>query len=291
MKIGIHFAAVTAGLAFAASAIAQGPSGVYYMTAGDQGNIWRAQGNATLNSWTMNHGGEYPIAVTSSVRTLGVSTGGQGSDYSLTGTFTGTSYTNNASGNFYDGASNGTSNFALDYANGTVYQFSSTWTGGTALFTGLGGSNYLGITYDFLNNSLWISRWNSNVIEDRTMAGALLSSFTNPLGSISSLAMDYSDNTLWFGSQSTEGTFYHYSRSGSFLGQVTYQNMLAQNTLGGEFQAVPEPASLLVLSGAALLMRRRRRANLARRTNCEGAPKCSLVSFVDRAKSLKARAN
>lgn len=38
----------------------------------------------------MNHPGEYPIAVGSLIRTMGVGQGNQGLDYSLTGTFTGT---------------------------------------------------------------------------------------------------------------------------------------------------------------------------------------------------------
>src|SRR4051812_17319231 len=120
MNLVFRFATVLAALFVCAMSFAQGPAGVYYMTAGDQNTMWRAQGASTLGSWAMTHPGEYPIAVTSSVRTMGVGQGNQGSDYSLTGTFTGTSYTNPVNGSFYDGASNGTSNFALDYGAGVV---------------------------------------------------------------------------------------------------------------------------------------------------------------------------
>jgi hypothetical protein len=66
----------------------------------------------------------------------------------------------------------------------------------------------------------------------------LISSFTVPFSNITCLAVDPADNTLWMGSQNTEGTFYQYSKSGTALGSVFYPALSGQNTIGGEFQAV-----------------------------------------------------
>jgi hypothetical protein len=243
----------------AAGAAAQGPVSSYYLIAGDQRTDWRVQGTNVLNSWSQVVDTEYPVAINGGiVKTTGVGQGLTGAGYSLSGTDTGSRYTNPAPVGMYDGASDGTHNFGVDYSSGDVYQFDANWGSPTVLFGGLGGGNYLGITYDPTNNSLWISRWNSTTVEDRSLGGTVLSSFNLPFASISCLAMDYADNTLWMGSQNTFGTFYHYSRAGASLGQVTYASMTAQNTLGGEFAPVPEPASLAVVGLGLLALRRRR---------------------------------
>jgi hypothetical protein len=247
-------------LGCAAVANSQGPVSAYYTVAGDQGMDWRMQGSNVLNSWSQVAGTEYPIAINGGiVKTTGPGQGNMGAGYSLTGADTGFRYTNPAAVSMYDGASDGTHNFGVDYSGGAVYQFDANWGSPTVLFSGLGSANYLGITYDPTNNSLWISRWNSTTVENRSMNGTIISSFELPFDAISCLAMDYADNTLWMGSQNTYGTFYHYSRTGTSLGQVTYGAMSSQNTLGGEFAPVPEPASLAVIGLGLLVLRRRRR--------------------------------
>ena len=66
--------AVVVGLStLAGRAGAQGPTGTYYLTAGDQGTNWMIQGT-TATSFAQNqttNGGEYGIAVTSTVQTMG----------------------------------------------------------------------------------------------------------------------------------------------------------------------------------------------------------------------------
>jgi hypothetical protein len=152
----------------------------------------------------------------------------------LDGTFTGTSYNFPLpSAGFWDGATDGVSNYSVDYFNGGVYKFDSNWGNRTLLFST--PTLYLGITYDPAGNSLWIANWDSGVLEQRSMTGALLSSFHTSLTRITCLALDPADGTLWMGSQFTIGTFYQYSRSGVALGTRVYAALQNQNTLGGEF--------------------------------------------------------
>jgi hypothetical protein len=62
-----------------------------------------------------------------------------GYQYTLNGTFTGTTYpvTNAAVQNavFYDGASDGANNYAVDALTGTVYKFNGNWGNPQVLFT------------------------------------------------------------------------------------------------------------------------------------------------------------
>jgi len=81
-----------------------------------------------------------------------------------------------------------------------------------------------------------------------SLFGTLISSFTVPFTSITYRALDPTDNTLWMGSQNTEGMFYQYSKTGTQLSSVFYPALATQNTLGGEFQAVA-PAALLNVNG------------------------------------------
>ena len=105
----------------------------------------------------------------------------------------------------------------------------------------------LGITYDSSDGTLWISQFGGNQVQHYTLGGSLLGQFGAAQSALSSLALDPADGTLWMGSQSTIGTFYQYSRTGNLLDTVSYASMQGQNTLGGEFAAVPEPATLALL--------------------------------------------
>ncbi len=154
----------------------------------------------------------------------------------------------------------------MDFLTGNVYETNATWGSPVVLFASAG---QLGITYDPTNNSLWVSDFSSpsaRTVLDYSLGGTLLSSFTTPFGKITSLAMDYADNTLWMGSQNTEGTFYQYSLAGVQLSTQTYAALAGENTLGGEFAftgaaSVPEPATfgMLGLGLSALFLARRAR--------------------------------
>ncbi len=254
-------AAVTClGMALTAvTAHASGPTDFYYLASGTQ--LWRLQGNNDQNVAT-NTGNEYNIAVAGDIRTTSQRSSTPGAQYDLNGVYTGTNYPGNWLG-FFDGTTDGKSNYSVDWDTGDVWQFDRNWANGSVLFTLPGGSGgYLGITYDPSNNSLWVSGWNSGVIENRAMNGTILSSFATTFSDITCLGMEYSTGTLWMGTQTAEGNFYNYSTNGGFLGSVSYNDMTAVNTLGGEFNIVPEPCTLALFAigaGSALLRGRRRR--------------------------------
>ena len=73
------------------------------------------------------------------------------------------------------------------------------------------------------------------MVEHREMDGKVLSSFSAGFRSISCLALDHADGTLWVGSQGSMGTFTQFDKDGTKLGSVTYGALADQNTLGGEF--------------------------------------------------------
>ena len=235
-----------------------GPISQWYLTAGDQGTNWTAQGGSAT-SFAQQHpldGGEYAIAVTSNVKTLGNgncsgSACTLGSQYSLAGVYTGTDYLYPPlQASFYDGASDGSKIYSVDYSGGGVYSFDGNWANPALLFR-VNPSN-LGITYDSSDGTLWISQFGGNQVQHYALDGTLLGQFGAAQSSLTSLALDSADGTLWMGSQNTMGTFYQYSKSGVLLATETYANMANQNTLGGEFAVgashVPEPASLALLA-------------------------------------------
>lgn len=244
-------------IVFSAASAVAGPTSPLVLTAGDQGTDWVVQGTAVVTSWSTGPYFEYPIAVGATVRTTSPSAGGAGGEYTLAGVATGNAFTNGlASGSMWDGASDGTYNYAINWTTGAVTRFALDWSSPQALFTPGAGGSRLAITYDASNVSLWIGGWSTGLIENYSLSGTLLSSFTVPVNSISCLALDPADGTLWFGSQNTQGTFYQYSRSGVALSTQAYPSLASQNTLGGEFAigaageiAVPllGPAGLLSL--------------------------------------------
>ncbi len=226
---------------FLAGAVgAAGPMSKLFLTAGDQNTNWVVQGPLVVTSWTQHNGSEYPITVFNTVRTLGLASGISGAEYTLSGAFTGVTYPYplGAGTNLYDGTTDTKLNYSVDFDSGNVYSFKSDWTNPTFLFSEPAG--FLGIAYDATDNSLWLANFNGTTIEHRSLFGTLISSFTVPFTSITFLAIDPADNTLWMGSQNTEGSFYQYLKTGVQLSSVFYPALVKQNTLGGEFQAVAQ---------------------------------------------------
>jgi hypothetical protein len=254
------------------SGTAAAQTSAYYLSAGDQRTNVVVQGGTLLNFWTQANGaccGEYAIAVSGDVRTLanGNTQNELGSQYTLGGTYTGTTYPYPvADALFYDGATDGTHNYTVNYGNGDVWQMDRDWANPTLLFsTGL--TSELGITWDASNNTLWTLNYGGGTVSNWTLGGSLLSSFNSGLFSAGSLALDYADQSLWMTSQFSFGTLYQFSKTGTALG--VSDATLQYNYLGGEFDlagnttAVPEPASIVLLAsgllGLAPTIRRRMR--------------------------------
>lgn len=212
--------------------------------------------------------GQSPIAVNSTVRTLGFGAGNSyvGAEYTLAGVPTGSTYAFPAalgSEEVDDGTTNGTFNYAWGVTSGIAYQFNLDWTNPVALFTlGNASGGRLGITYDASNNSLWIAGFDGTVgtlISDYSLTGTLLSSFDIGHGFSGALALDPADGTLWLSNLISGGTLtleqYARSASGSFgatqtiLSSQTYTG-ISDGAFGGEFQytgtVVPEPSTLLL---------------------------------------------
>jgi hypothetical protein len=247
-RTSIWMGALTLLLAATGKAQA-GPISALYLGSGSQIHV--VQGSSIVNSWAAPGNNEHAIAVDSTVRTVGYFQGAVGREYTLTGTTTGTTYTNPLpNSGIYDGTTDGTFNYAVNYNDGVVYRFNSDWTTAVALFDAGTNTNFVGITYDSTNNSLWISGWGDTMVHNYTMDGTLLSSFSTGHITNGALALDSADGTLWLRNFQTTGQFEQYSKTGTLL---STQDFALANTFGGEFaftggaQAVPEPASLTML--------------------------------------------
>jgi hypothetical protein len=201
---------------------------------------------------------------------------GTGGQYTLTGTPTGVSWNSSppppgTTGDiFYDGTSDGVHNYTVENAaTSAPTQVVATdlhWQNPTALFpVALPGGN-LAITYDPIDNALWIGDGNGTMAE-YSLTGTLLTSFTTG-HTIVALAYDQADNTLWSTVNSTT-TLYQYSKagvvlqSGSPAGLPTSRNYFSGEIAGPSVSPIPEPASLALLgsglAGLWVALRRRNR--------------------------------
>lgn len=260
MKLNCKFLLMSSGLILGANAFGQGngPGANYYMTNGDGAQLWTAIGNTAVSA-SQASGSEYNIAVSGDIRTTGQRGSTLGQQYTLGMVSTGTTYAGSWGG-YFDGTTDGTNNYTLDFDSGDVMRFDRNWQNGVSLFNVGGSGQYLGITYDGAGG-LWISQWAGTGVEHRAMNGALLGGFSAGFNSITALAMNQATGTLWMGTQNSFGVFTEFSQTGTALDVVTYSNMANSNVLGGEFDInpVPEPATIAVLGIGALALLRRKR--------------------------------
>ena len=181
-----------------------GPTSPYYLDNYGNQTIDVVQGTNVINSfpWFYDPGCtnfcEGSLAVTNVVSTNwfgsygGSATAGQ---YTLSGAPTGIGWSGTpppageTSNLFYDGASDGTYNYTVEYSNyppetENVIATNLNWQNPVMLFSipGETSAAYLGITYDPNNNSLWVSGWQTDVIADYSLTGTLLSSFATRRG-------------------------------------------------------------------------------------------------------------
>jgi len=230
-----------------------GPFSEYYVS--QFGQIAVLQGDEVVRTWLPQTGtsGAFAIAVRDTVETFSTVPGGLGAEYSLSGTPTETTYRNTAPATqFFDGATDGSSNYAWDFSNGAVYRFSAEWSNPEVLFTlGTDDGSRIGITFDRSNDTLWLSGWSGTVgtlVENRALDGSLLASFSTGHPMNTGLALDPADDTLWLLDRGSlvepEGLrFEQFSKSGTLLQSVRYPSLRRVNTHGGEFQIISEPAT------------------------------------------------
>jgi hypothetical protein len=230
-----------------------------YLTTGS--TIYVVQGNSVVRSFATPRGNEFAIAVNGTVRTNeNFSGSGGGQEYSLTGTPTGTSYSYPGGGMgaccFYDSTTDGTYNYAAHWAGGNIYRMNTDWTNPELMFNA--GGSELTITYDPTDATLWLKDYSGTQLQHYTLGGALLGSFNVQQISLTALALDHADGTLWMGHHGSDGNLYNYAKDGTFLGVSAIAGLPAGGAmLGGEFDfagfaTVPEPGSgLLFMIGLA----------------------------------------
>ena len=179
----LHSVVPLALMAFAGTASAQ-VSTLYATDGYGPNGLYAIQGGALTGSYT-SASNAYALAVGSTIRTLGYCCNLSGTEYTLGGTVIGSTAVNgNTSYGFYDGTSDGTSNYAVGYGSGQVFRAGLDWSGLTPLFS-LASTNILGSTYDSRNNTLWFSTLGNSgneTIYQYAMNGTLLSSFNVSIG-------------------------------------------------------------------------------------------------------------
>lgn len=193
------------------------------------------------------------IATAGDVRTFGYSFNLTGSRFDLAGNpLSGGPYTNLiVNSQMHDGTSDGSYNYTVDYVTGDLLEFDRNWASPVTLFNANGSGGTAGwITMNAVDGSFWLSQYgNSDLVEHRTHAGALLGSFNSGINYSQGLALDPVDGSLWM---SSGFTLYQFNQSGTALQNLTLN--LQGSWYGMEFDTVPEPSSLpLVGIGVAFL--------------------------------------
>ena len=218
---------------------------------GGKSRIDVLRGPLWLRSWATKHGNELALAVGPTARTIGLLSviADIGAEYTQAGVYTGVDYPMplgaNPSVQFLDGASDGQTNYVVDFNNNVVYACDANWANPVVLFTLTNMLARAGITHDPSNNSLWLGGFSSSVVENRALDGTLLSSFTVGHAGNAALALDPADGTLWLHNQANlSGTFEQYSGSGTLLMTQSFTNLISRGVLGAEFLPPPRPTTL-----------------------------------------------
>jgi hypothetical protein len=251
-------------------ALAVGPTSILYLI--NYGEFGASTGldliqGLSESSFATANSVDTCIAASGDIRTFGYSSPEPGSRFNLGGApLVGGPYTNNYGGQLHDGTSDGLYNYTVDYVTGKVLQFDRNWANDVTLFTIANGTAGW-ITMNPNDGSFWISQFGGpDLVEHRTHAGALISSFNSGVFGSQGLALDPVDGTLWM---SSGYTLYQFSQSGTPLQSVPY-SVSGGGWYGMEFElvSVPEPAfcSLLGAGLACFLARRRARPTCSRRS-------------------------
>lgn len=233
MKLFKSLALVTAAL-IAQSAGAQ--TSEYFVFSGDQATFTVIRNGQIVRQWGIANGTaqyQYPIAVRDTIRTMGANEGDTGAEYDLNGNDLGPRYLHQPGpSRSWDGTTDGVHNYTID-TSGRVWQCDLDWSNPVQLFTagGLGA-----LTYDALEDTLWVSLFSGSTVTQYDRNGAVLSSFDAGHSQVMALAFDLVDGTLWIHNRNAQGTFEQWSRSGQLLDTIAVPGMEGQNALAGEFR-------------------------------------------------------
>lgn len=245
---------VVAGVASAACA----QTSVYYLSDSDNDRLNAYQNQTQLWDQPQQFGDEYPLAVVSDAegfRTVGTNSGQVGGRYDTGGNYTGPSYTNRTNETHWDSTSNRrTNNYLVGWGTNNVYATDTDFENPVFLFS-INSGDALGITYDPMNDSLWIADFSGGLVTNYDLAGNVLSSFNSGLTNQGALALDWADDTLWQIEWLTQ-TAYQWDKAGNLL-QSFFDPNMTPNPLGAEM-AIPAPGVLALLGVGGLFAGRRR---------------------------------
>jgi hypothetical protein len=241
--------------ALAVSAQAAGPKSDYYIIDGGNFNCYLVNG-MDVTTLFQTRDDQMPLAVADTIRTFGEYPTDFGSEYDLSGNWLGVDYPpGGPDGQRVDGTTDGVShNYLAAYNAGSIWSFDRTWDKGVKLFD---VTSPTGVTYDVTTGNLWVINHGSKLIQEYTMDGEVLSSFSwsTSSGWLGCLAYEPASDTLW-ATDYSNGAMYNWAKDGTLIDQLSYPQ-IAGYAWGGEF-AIPAPATLSLLTLGLLGVRRRR---------------------------------
>ena len=238
-------------LALLASALvaqaAHATTEVLYITNGDASTIQAIQGNAIITqNLAMPGPSHYAIAVRDTIWTAGYQAGQNRQEFAnatLLPTANNGAFTAPA-GNpeIIDGTTDGAFNYTINDGTGDVLRYNLDWSGApVTVFTAVCGGGFCpGITYDPVNQSIWVV--DGANISEYAMDGTPLGSFAHGAGE-GGLAFETSTNSLWLVSNSPSNTLRQFSRAGALLNTVVTAANYSNNVWGAEFRSFAGPAT------------------------------------------------
>ena len=273
MKISKAILALLASAFIAQAARAQ--TEVLYITDGDANTLQSIQGGAILASnFATPAGAQYAIAVRGTIWTAGYQAGATRQEYTnatLAATAKNGAFTAPA-GNpeIIDGTTDGSFNYTINDGTGAVLRYNLDWSGApVVVFTAVCGGGFCpGITYDPVNQSMWIV--DQANISEYAMDGTPRSAFAHGF-SQGGLAYETISNSLWLVDNGSSNTLRQFSKAGALLNTVVTAANYANNVWGAEFRFVGVAGqvptlsqwgmitlSLLLALGTFVTLRRRR---------------------------------
>ncbi|HZW09831.1 MAG TPA: GC-type dockerin domain-anchored protein [Phycisphaerales bacterium] len=268
------------GCVVAAASVAAGQTSELYINQYDNRGMVVVQGGGVVRSWDTVNPGETALAVADTVRTAGnywFGNNATGAEYNLSGSPLGPTYTIIGGGNWFDGATDGRFNYAVQH-NGdyNLYRFDREWGSPEVLFNV--GFATSGITVDPKNGTFWVSDSLSRLVRNLDQSGNELSSFLADDGSYAyGLAMDPVDGTLWVGGFGSN-VIYQYDANGDLLSSVAVPGI--GSAFGMEF-AVAAGECLADFNGDGIVDTRDVLAFLNAWNNDDAASDCDGNGVID----------